>query len=237
MLRSKVNKIVHDPLGVIKRRVTRIEEYLKYGSSSDYRARAYWGYRHGKYGFNLRGVGDESRSHVENDRLLREGTSVFVKVCQDAGVDFAAARTLDIGCGTGHFGEVLRGIGTNHYCGVDIVDTLFAGLRKRLPGFSFAKIDVSTEPLDGTYELIIAMDVLQHIISETKFVFALENIKSHLARQGTVIISTHLGPFRRESFYFVRRPLEVFQRHFSGFDLSEPIRYADSFVFSLRRKT
>jgi len=210
-------------------------ERVRFRAGSDYHHVDYWKYRHVKYGFDLRGVGNKSKSHEENVKLLEEGTAVFLDVCREARVVFESARVLDIGCGTGHFAEVLHTNGVRNYIGIDIVGTLFGGLSARLPGFQFRTVDISAEPLNGSYDLIVAMDVLQHIVNEQKFEFALQNIRSHLSPAGTVVISTHLGSYRRDAFYLVRRPLSVFKKAFPDFSLSEPRTYADSFVFSLRR--
>lgn len=211
-------------------------EWFRFTDGQDYRSKNYWEYRHSKYGFDLRGVGDKTKSHEENVMLLNVGTEVFLKVCRQANVLFKNTAVLDIGCGTGHFTNVLRQNGVQDYLGIDIVDTLFVGLYEKFPEYNFQQVDVSTEELEGTYDLIVAMDVLQHITDEEKFTFALENIKSHLSSTGTIIISTHLGPYERKSFYLVYRPFELFEKAFPGFIISPPSKYADSFVFSLRRE-
>ncbi|HEY6952015.1 MAG TPA: class I SAM-dependent methyltransferase [Bacteroidota bacterium] len=235
-IKDRILKLVRDPFGVLRNRWTSFSEWIRFGGSRDYSTVEYWKYRHSKYGFDLRGVGDKTKSHEENIRLLEQGRRVFLDVCNTAGVTFPGARVLDIGCGTGFFAEVVRNNGVRDYLGIDIVDTLFEGLRIRCPGYLFERLDVSVEPLHGSYDLILAMDVLQHIVDENKFIFAVRNMISHLAPSGIVIISTHLGPQRRDGFYVVRRPIEEFQRVFAEFTINKPVAYADSFVFSLRRK-
>jgi 2-polyprenyl-3-methyl-5-hydroxy-6-metoxy-1,4-benzoquinol methylase len=235
-LYNRFIKIFKDPIGVLSRHWIAFSERFRFAAGPDYRTKEYWKYRHGKYRFDLRGVGDKSKSHEENISLLEQGSKVFLKVCQEANIAFNNISVLDIGCGTGHFAGVLRKNGVKNYMGIDIVDTLMEDLRIKYPGFRFQELDISMQPLKESYYLIIVMDVLQHIADENKFSFALENIKNHLAPSGSIIISTYLGSYRRESFYFVRRPLEVFQKSFAGYTISEPIPYADSFVFSLQKK-
>jgi len=232
---QKIGKLFRDPLGVIVRRWTSMTEWVRFRNGEGYRSREYWQDRHSKYGFDLRGVGDKSKSHEENVRLLRQGAEVLLETCRRAGVVLHSASVLDIGCGTGFFADVLRMQGVTRYLGVDIVDTLFEGLRARLPSFQFQRLDIATEPLNGAYDLILAMDVLQHIVDQKKFAFALENIRAHLSETGIVIIATDIGPFRRQSYYMVRRPLEMFRAAFPGFAISEPVGYAESIVFSLQR--
>ncbi len=235
-LANKLIKLLRDPLGILSRRWLSVSELFRFVTGGDYRVVDYWEHRHEKYGFDLRGVGDKTKSHEENVKLLEQGTEVFFETCLEVNVEFDIARVLDIGCGTGHFAEVLVRNGVKDYLGIDIVDTLFERLRVKFPGCRFQQLDVSMQPLSNTYDLILAMDILQHIVDEEKFSFALENIKSHISSTGSVIISTYIGSYRRESFYLVRRPFEVFQEAFPDFTASKPIMYADSFVFSLRRK-
>jgi 2-polyprenyl-3-methyl-5-hydroxy-6-metoxy-1,4-benzoquinol methylase len=233
---SRLIKISKDPFGVLSRHWIAFSERFRFAAGPDYRTKEYWKYRHGKYRFDLRGVGDKSKSHEENVSLLEQGSNVFLKVCQEANIVFNNISVLDIGCGTGHFAGVLRKNGVKNYLGIDIVDTLMDDLRMKYPGYRYQELDISMKSLKESYNLIIAMDVLQHIADENKFSFALDNIKSHLAPSGSIIISTYLGSYKRESFYFVRRPLEVFQEAFKDFTVNKPIPYADSFVFSLQKK-
>lgn len=238
-LASKVSKFLNDPSGVLRTRLRSAFELMRFRHGSDYDAEHYWRTRHETFGFDLRGVGDKTKSHEENVRLLREGEEVFLNVCRNAGVQFRSVRALDIGCGTGHFGEVLRAQGVEQYLGIDIASTLFPGLRTNLPGYDFRKLDISTQPLEGTFDLIIAMDVLQHITDDAKFRYAIANMQSHLKPGGVIVISTNLagsgvtGDSDRPMFYMVNRPIELFRELFAGFTMSEPVRYAESSVFSL----
>lgn len=102
-LHNKFLKLLSDPIGVINRRFTYLYEKIYFRASHDYKTNAYWNYRHKKFGFNLRGVGNISLSHDENIKLLNEGSEVLIKVCRNANVNFTNAQVLDIGCGTSHF--------------------------------------------------------------------------------------------------------------------------------------
>jgi 2-polyprenyl-3-methyl-5-hydroxy-6-metoxy-1,4-benzoquinol methylase len=232
---SKISKLLRNPVGVIRRRWQGLKEQARYKKGSDYEAADYWKDRHSTFGFDLRGVGDKTKSHEENVRLLEEGTQVFLQVCREAGVRFGNSRVLDVGCGTGHFAEVLSKEGVAEYLGIDIADTLFDGLNKQFPGYRFSQTDISTQQLTGTYDLIMAMDVLQHITDDYKFSYAIENMKAHLSEEGIIIISINLGENERPSFYMVKRPLSTFEKKFPGFTISTPKPYAASHVFSIKR--
>lgn len=234
-VRAKLMKLLKDPFGVIARRVDWLVQKRRYELPTGYRAQEYWRDRHGRYGFDLRGVGDYTMSEEENRRILEEGKGLFTKLCREASVDLRSVSLLDIGCGTGYFAGVFREAGGSSYLGIDIVDTLFEGLRARYPGFRFEMLDAGAKELTGEYDLIIMMDVLQHITDDEKFVFALSNARSRLSKRGTIIISTSIGKLNRHSFYFVTRPLEAFQDLFPGWKFSALLEFSGNRMFSVRR--
>ena len=234
-LASKIAKFLRDPVRVIAARAGWLRARMRYELPEGYRAEEYWRDRHGRYGFDLRGVGDLTKTESENKKILDEGRRLFLRLCSEARVSLGTVSLLDIGCGTGYFAGVFRDGGGTDYTGVDIVDTLFGGLRERFPRFTFEVLDVSARPITGSYGLIIMMDVLQHITDEKRFTFALENARSHLAEGGTIIISTNIGEAKRHSFYYVTRPMAAFQRLFEGWRFSEALEFSGNRMFSVRR--
>jgi SAM-dependent methyltransferase len=235
-MESKFSRLLRDPFGVLGRRIRRIIEDIRYGQKDGYKAVDYWSKRHGKYGFDLRGVGDFGKSQEENQRILDEGTKLVMELVGREGLDLTRVTMLDVGCGTGHFAGAFRNAGVTDYTGIDIVDTLFEGLRQRLPGFTFRQVDVSTTPIPGEYDLIIMMDVAQHITDEAKFRYAMENLKSHLKRDGVIIISTMIGPYERHRFYVVTRPMETFDAIFKDFEIGQPLPFCGNLMFNMHRK-
>jgi 2-polyprenyl-3-methyl-5-hydroxy-6-metoxy-1,4-benzoquinol methylase len=233
---SKLGKLFRDPIGVIGRRIRRVIEDLRFGRKDGYRAVEYWKERHGKYGFDLRGVGDFGKTQEENQAILDEGTKLVLELARREKLDLPRVKMLDVGCGTGHFAGVFRDAGVSDYTGIDIVDVLFDGLRERFPGFSFRQVDVSTTPIPDDYDLIIMMDVAQHITDEAKFRYAMENLKSHLKPEGVIIISTMIGPYQRHRFYVVTRPISTFQEIFNGFEIGEPLPFCGNLMFNMHRR-
>jgi SAM-dependent methyltransferase len=231
----RFQKALRHPLRSVRRRLEAWLERRRYATPNGYRARDYWQARHTMYGFDLRGVGDRTLTEEENLRILRVGGDLVLDLCRKHEVHLPSARVLDAGCGTGFFAGVLRAAGVRSYVGVDIVPTLFDGLRERYPGFTFHVTDLGERLLEGEYDLILLLDVAQHITDEHRFSFALRNLKLALAPDGVVIVSAPLGPYRRESFYFVRRPLEAFTRHFPGWTVGGSGTLGSSILFVLRR--
>jgi len=54
-----------NPFDVLSNRLVGLYEKLRFKTLNDYRAVNYWNYRHERFGFNLRGVGDISKTHEE----------------------------------------------------------------------------------------------------------------------------------------------------------------------------
>jgi SAM-dependent methyltransferase len=207
----------------------------RYATPTGYRTRDYWQARLAAHGFDLLGSGDDTLSEEENLRILRLGCDLVLGLCRKHEIHLPTARVLDAGCGAGSYAGILRAAGVRTYAGVDIVPTLFDGLRERYPGFEFRVVDISDRLIEGKYDLIVFLDVAQYIVDEHRFSYALRNLKLALAPEGVMIISAPLGPYRRESFCVVRRPLEAFTRHFPGWIVDGPMPFDTNSMFVLRR--
>lgn len=206
-----------------------------YWAPGGYRAEQYWKRRHLRYRFDLRGVGNCGLSHDENAVEYRRATDVFLAHCRELGVDFGRARALDIGCGTGHYAQVFRGAGGTRYLGIDITDALFDELRREYPGFEFRKHDITQHPLNETYDLIIMIDVTQHITDAQKFSRALGHVRASLTPAGRFVVTSWLDASARRSFYEVSRTMDDYRRAFPDDTFSAPVNYRDKFLFSIRK--
>lgn len=235
VINNKLLKLLRNPFAVLSNRLNSFINNLRYTTSSGYKAEKYWRERHSKYQFDLRGVGDYTMSEEENLKILQKGGQIFLELYKREKIDLPAISMLDVGCGTGFYADVFLKAGGLRYNGIDIVDTLFEGLRKKFPAFTFQQLDVSTGQITGSYDLIIMMDVAQHITDEDKFRFAMENIKAHLNKIGVIIISTNIGNYMRHNFYYVTRPMKTFEDIFKDYRISEPIQFFENKMFSIRK--
>jgi SAM-dependent methyltransferase len=233
-MNEKLWKLFSDPKGVLSRRIASVIERFRYARGGGYNAERYWAERHTKFKFDPRGVGDRYLPVEENLKQLYAGGKLLLELCTEEKINFTSARVLDVGCGTGYYAGLFQQHGCTCYLGIDIVDTLFEGLRQLLPGFQFKKLDISSVPLTGTYDLILMMDVAQHITEKRRFHFAMENLKTHLAKDGVIIISTDIGENRRLSFYVVQRTLAEFTSTFEGYRFSTLVPFYENKIFSIR---
>lgn len=173
----------------------------RYGTTSGYDAERFWGDRFKKYGTGLRGSGDEGLSEAQNEAAYRQAGAILVTAARDAGVDLESASALDVGCGPGFFTGIMHGAGVRSYTGVDITDALFPDLRARFPEYSFARKDIASDSLDGTYDLVMMIDVAEHIVDPKAFDRALENLSGAVAAGGVLLIGPLLDRGARHLFY------------------------------------
>ena len=232
-MKKKIMKLINDPFGVQRRRISSFLQPYKYWAPNGYRAEKYWTDRLSKYGFYLRGVANAGLSHTENAWMYLRAKEVFLRLCRQEGVDFKKAQILDIGCGTGFYAKTFLENGGKQYLGIDITDVLFNQLRQKFPEFQFRKLDISIQELNGNlqFDLIVMIDVTQHIKNDDMFSFAMQNIRSNLSEGGILIVTSQLSEKTRHSFYEVSRSINAYEREFPGYVFNKLIPFREKFIF------
>jgi 2-polyprenyl-3-methyl-5-hydroxy-6-metoxy-1,4-benzoquinol methylase len=210
---------------------------LKYGKKDDYNATKYWHDRYLKYGDSIKGPGNESLSESENWEMYEKAKSVFLETCRKENVDFENVKLCEIGLGIGFYTKILQENKVRNYKGFDISDVVIPRMKEKFPEYNFEQKDVSTDPLNDKYDIILLIDVIQHIVNEEKFKYTLKNIASHLNDGGLFII----GPLEKKGaklLYYVRGwTIDNVKEIFSSdkYKLSEPILFRGSDLFTIRK--
>jgi 2-polyprenyl-3-methyl-5-hydroxy-6-metoxy-1,4-benzoquinol methylase len=217
-------------LGQIRNSFSKIKLDIQGG----YNAKKYWEVRHKKYGFDPKGVGNKSLSNKENALQYHEARKIFLAICEKNSIDFSRISVLDIGCGSGFYTKILWDKGCVDYTGIDITDVLFNGLKERFPHYRFKQLDITKKQLQDLYDLIIMIDVSQHITYEKKFKFAMQNVKEHLKRSGLFIVTSWLNKTAKKSFYEKSRSIEIYKNCFKTENFSDPIKFRDKFIFTVQ---
>ena len=200
-----------------------------------YNAKKYWKARHKKYGFDIRGVGNKNLTNKENELQYKEAHKTFLSICKQNNVDFSRISVLDIGCGSGYYTKIFWERNCVNYTGIDITDVLFDELKKRYPRYKFEKLNITTEKLKNCYDLIIMIDVTQHITTEKKFKFAMNNVKKHLNKNGMFIVTSWLNKSKKNSFYEKSRSIGNYKECFKSVKFGSPIKYRDKFIFTIKQ--
>lgn len=145
---------------------------------------------------NLKGVGFAGLSESFNEWMYRVRKPVFTGAVRKSGLKPAEANVLDIGCGTGFYINLWTGMGAKSVKGVDITQTSVDLLSSKFPQATFAKGDAGdVDGLrkagieDGSLDAISTMDVLFHIVDDSRFQEALNNIGRALKPGGVFFVS------------------------------------------------
>lgn len=198
-------RLLKDPWGSAKRAFLKIFVLpIKYGRGQDYNAAGYWKDRFQRYSTAMKGVGCEGLSEEDNLRAREQAIKIFDAVCRAQNIRFDQINILEIGCGNGFYTNYLRQNGARSYTGVDITDVLFGQLRAKFPGYNFVRKDVTADSLEGQFDLIVMMDVIQHVVNREKLLFALGHIRGCLRSNGIFIVAPITASSKRHLFHVHR---------------------------------
>src|SRR3989338_6704681 len=236
ILQTSLSKLRRDPVGFVRRAIYKtLIAPLKYRTKGGYDAARYWSDRFARYCTAMKGVGDEGLSEQDNREMYENASSAFLDLCRQEEIDLSTARVLEIGCGNGFYTQLLKEQGVNRYLGVDITDTLFPVLTERFPGFQFVRRDVTVDLLDCEFDLILMIDVIEHIVSEEKLDFAMSNVQRCLAGNSRFLVAPVVDQGGRSLFYVRFWTVEDIKGRVSECRLDEPRPFRDSRLLIARR--
>ncbi len=120
------------------------------------------------------------RDTVVADQALREAF-LHAEVC-------GGDRALDLGCGDGHFTQVLSRAGARA-TGLDVAEAALRRARARYPELDFVlgKIDEPLPLADNVFDLVWASEVIEHIADTARW---LSEVRRVLAPGGRLLLST-----------------------------------------------
>jgi 2-polyprenyl-3-methyl-5-hydroxy-6-metoxy-1,4-benzoquinol methylase len=106
-------------------------------------------------------------------------------------VEAGSSTALDVGCGVGRWSQELARRG-HHVLGLDLSPTMIEQARRQAAGWgtrcSFALGDVTTLDLGRTFDFIVCVTVLQHVLNPAEARGAVARLASHLAPGGTLVL-------------------------------------------------
>lgn len=236
-MREVLSKLRRHPVGTVVRGLQKtVLDRRRYGTGAGYDASRFWSDRFSRYGTSLKAAGDDGLSEAENRAMYAEAARVFTEVCLSEGVDFQNARVLEIGCGTGSYARVLQDLGVRSYVGVDITDVVFPELWKAYPDFEFVQRDITAEGVEGTFDLVFMIDVLEHIVEPDRLTRAMENVSDALAEEGVLVLAPLLEESRRHLYYVRFWSIEDIRARFPGYTIGEPRPFRMGNIVAIRKQ-
>jgi SAM-dependent methyltransferase len=203
---SAWSKLRSDPIGTARRAWEKlVAGRLRYARKGDYDASRYWSDRFSKHGTSLRGAGDEGLGQADNEAEYAKAARIFRGLIATAAIDFGTGTTLEIGCGPGFYTNELVSLGAADLVAYDITDVLFPELRTKFPGVEFRRGDITADPIEGTYDRAVMIDVLEHIVNDEKLNNGLRNIAGSIKPGGPFVVGPVLNqPRGKRHLYYVR---------------------------------
>lgn len=137
------------------------------------------------------GVGYTALGRRYNEWKYRLRWSVVLRELRKLGLNWPSTRVLDIGSGTGFYIGLWKELGVKSLTGFDITEIAVARLQQQFPDCDFHQVDITSLPfpISGNYDFISAFDVLFHLIDDTGYKQAIENIYAALSPGGLFIFS------------------------------------------------
>jgi SAM-dependent methyltransferase len=100
-------------------------------------------------------------------RLLRPGLFRRAEAAVSLAASLENPRVLDVGCGSGRVGELVLDAGAAEYVGIDFSAPMLELAERRLTRFgervSLVQGDFLAQPLEGQFDLILALGLFDYI--------------------------------------------------------------------------
>jgi SAM-dependent methyltransferase len=198
--------------------------------SKTYDAKEYWARRHSKHRNSFRGVGNITRSEQENIADYVAAVMTVGDLFREIAFDPQGKTVLDIGCGNGFWADALTQWHVARYMGIDITDALFDLLRSRFPTYEFLCGRLQELPIEGPFDLIVMIDVTQHIVDDDELRSALGRIRSLLAKHGVFIVTLWNQMRPREDAHETFRLFSFYRDALAGMTFTEPTKFRDKSI-------
>lgn len=210
---------------------------LKYARGQSYDAEAYWGDRFRKFGPSLKGPGHEGLTEEDNRAMYAQASALFSDYCKSEGVSFAGKRVLEIGCGTGFYTDLIARLGPPaRFTGLDITDANFEAIAARHPQAHLVKgnaADAGALPMDAEFDVIVMIDVIHHVVTDSDFDAIMANVRRCLAPGGTFVITPFAESASRPFFYVRWWTLAELSARFTGYRMGNPTPFRDNTMITV----
>lgn len=153
----------------------------------------YWQTRLSKKN-NLEGVGYSALGMAFNVWAYKTRKYSFKLNLERLGINLKGKKVADIGAGSGFWINTYKELEAADITGADLTDAAVENLRNTFPYAGFVKADIGENQLPAGlekagYDAVSCMDVLFHIVDDSRFEQAIANIASLVKPGGYFIYS------------------------------------------------
>lgn len=139
----------------------------------------FWKRRFEKIG-GIRAVGRRDFSVATNRRQYAEAAEVFSDMVKKDLPMAQRREVLDLGSGLGHYAHLCKKLGFASYVGLDFASKAKPKLGL---GYAFRHQDIGESfDLGRRFDLVLAIDVIYHLLTEEEFDTCLDNMRKHARR-------------------------------------------------------
>jgi 2-polyprenyl-3-methyl-5-hydroxy-6-metoxy-1,4-benzoquinol methylase len=161
-------------------------------AKEDYAAREYWADRFSS-GFDLTKVRYLGFSESYIKLLYRAKIIVLKKFSAANEIEIKNKTVCDVGCGTGYYVNFYSNEGVKHITGIDITQTSINYLKSKYPKYDFVRGDISSQQIlfstKNKFDVVNVFDVLYHVVNDTKFEQAIQNICELTKHNGLIFFT------------------------------------------------
>jgi SAM-dependent methyltransferase len=155
--------------------------------ANEFSAARYWDDRH-RSSSPLAAGGDKGLSDPENAEFYALRLGAVLRLIHRVHGAKRPLRMLDAGCGNGQLTGPLSGFG-HAVLGVDASPAAIRLARELWPRAEFQEASLERLSLGRLFDVVLAVDVLFHIVDDTTWQAALSRLTAHCKSDGVVIIS------------------------------------------------
>jgi 2-polyprenyl-3-methyl-5-hydroxy-6-metoxy-1,4-benzoquinol methylase len=186
-------------------------------SKEDYAASEYWEGRLSS-GFDLTKVGLLGFSESYIKIVYKAKITVLKRFLAANEIEIKNKTVCDVGCGTGYYVNFYSNEGAKHITGIDITQTSINNLKSQYPEYDFVRGDISSqEILLGTknkFDIVNVFDVLYHIVNDTKFEQAIQNICELTKHNGFIFFTDVMKRDVRTAQHVKKRSQQTYETLF-----------------------
>jgi len=237
ILKDYLFRFLQNPIDFLILLINKIFIYpFIYKNGNDYDAKKYWENRFKKHKLGIKGPGQEGATVFENELRYKRVTEIFISNCKKHISNIETLNVLEIGVGTGLITDALCKLGVTRYLGIDITNVLFIDIQKKFPHYKFLKTDVTTDIIDGKFDVVVIIDVIEHIVTTEKLDFAFSNLNNCLNDNGYILIAPITNQTKKSQFYEHYWTLNDL-KPISNYQIIESVEWTKNFSnFIIKRK-